>query len=341
MAKQTFTTGSVLTATQMNDLQTNDFNWTVNQKTTSYVLVASDKGTRIEMNSGSATTVTVNTGLFTAGDTLFIQNIGAGVCTITAGTATVQKSSNASLALAQYQGGYLYFISASNAVFFADAGFTSPLTTKGDLFTWDTGNARLAVGSNGQVLQADSTAATGLKWAAAPAGSKTYSLVNSGGTALTGAATITVSGITGDDLLILVIGASSASAFSSIAVRFNADTGSKYSLAGPLISAPSTYSATYLGRNSSAPDSLTAAYLGVLSSNAASSLGGYLRIFGCKSTGLKPYICAGSAGDSGGNGHQSYISGGTYSATAAITSISLFSDTGNFDAGTVYVYEAQ
>lgn len=126
MAKQTFTTGSVLTATQMNNLQANDYNWELNGQTASYVLVAADAGKRVQMNAAGSTTITVNTGLFTAGDSVIIQNIGAGTCTVTAGTATVNKATNASLALAQYQGGTLYFVSASSAIFFPfDVGSTA------------------------------------------------------------------------------------------------------------------------------------------------------------------------------------------------------------------------
>ena len=43
-------------------------------------------------------------------------------------------------------------------------GSASPLTTKGDLYSFDTDNARLPVGTNGQILVADSNEATGLKW---------------------------------------------------------------------------------------------------------------------------------------------------------------------------------
>jgi hypothetical protein len=55
----------------------------------------------------------------------------------------------------------------------AGASATTVVTTKGDLLTYDTTAARLGVGSNDQVLTADSTAATGLKWATPAAGGMT------------------------------------------------------------------------------------------------------------------------------------------------------------------------
>jgi hypothetical protein len=47
----------------------------------------------------------------------------------------------------------------------------TPLTTKGDIFTFTTIDARLGVGANGTVLTADSAEATGLKWATPSGGS--------------------------------------------------------------------------------------------------------------------------------------------------------------------------
>ena len=53
----------------------------------------------------------------------------------------------------------------------------TPLTTKGDLFGFDTADARIPVGTNGHILTADSTQSLGVKWAA-PASGVTFAGVS-------------------------------------------------------------------------------------------------------------------------------------------------------------------
>lgn len=56
--------------------------------------------------------------------------------------------------------------------------YTSPLTTKGDVLAFSTVPARLPVGTNGQVLTADSTQTTGVKWAAGGGGASSTGLAD-------------------------------------------------------------------------------------------------------------------------------------------------------------------
>ena len=222
MAKQTFTTGQVLTAAQMTSLQETAMGGgPATAKTASYVLVAADAGTTVAMNAAGATTITVNTGLFAAGDTVFIQNLGAGACTVTAGTATVATAG--SLILPQNDAGILYFTATGAAIFYdyIQAGAVSPLTTKGDLYTFGTSDTRLGVGANNTVLTSDSAEATGLKWATPSSGGMT--LIST--TTLSGAST-SVSSIpaTYVNLYVIIRNFDPSTDAASLSMKFNAHT---------------------------------------------------------------------------------------------------------------------
>lgn len=64
--------------------------------------------------------------------------------------------------------------SGATAPEWATTADQTPLTTKGDLFGFDTADARIPVGTNGHILTADSTQSLGLKWAAPAAAGFTF-----------------------------------------------------------------------------------------------------------------------------------------------------------------------
>jgi len=331
MAKQTFTTGQVLTAAQMTSLQQTAMGGgSTTAKTTSYVLVAADAGTTVAMNAAGSTTITVNTSLFSAGDSVFIQNWGAGTCTVTAGTATV--TTHGSLALAQWEGGTLYFTSSSAAIFFdisQSTGMTNPLTTTGDTIYSSSGStpARLGIGSTGQVL----TVASGIpSWATASSGGMT--LINSGGTTLTGAS-VSISSIpaTYKELYVYIENALPATNDTQIRMRFNSDTNTVYSSIRSVDTSITKNDTSSLGLAFNISN--TAATTGI----AIARIPNYFN-----TVAPKNFTCFSQATYSS-NTAQWLVSQvtGVYNSTSAISSITLFPASGNWTSGTAYVYGVQ
>lgn len=83
----------------------------------------------------------------------------------------------------------------------------TPLTTKGDLFGFDTADARIPIGTDGHILTADSTQSLGLKWAAPAGGGKVLQVV----AATYSTTQTTTSGTYADSSLTATITPSSAS----------------------------------------------------------------------------------------------------------------------------------
>ena len=105
----------------------------------------------------------------------------------------------------------------------------SIVDAKGDIITATADNtpARLAVGTNGQTLVADSTASTGLKWATpASGGWTTLETITLSGTSVTTSATLS-----GYKQIVLQLSNGAASANASIRLRVNGITTSYYGMA--------------------------------------------------------------------------------------------------------------
>ena len=159
-----------------------------------------------------------------------------------------------------------------------------------------------------------------------------YQLINAGGTALTGAATITVSGISGkNNLMIVAQGVSGVNASPYISFRFNSDDTS------------GNYQYTYIGATATTTPfngytSTSEVFTCRVGNSASDTANSYLQVLGANATGLKTFWGIGVG--NGSSTPQTWTVNGVYKGTSAITSVSILSDVGNFDAGTIFVYGA-
>lgn len=207
------------------------------------------------------------------------------------------------------------------------------IDAKGDLIagTADDTFSRLAIGTNNQVLTADSAAATGMKWAtpATPATNKTFSLLSS---ASASGQTYTVSGLSGYDVIMLSVYPLSANGDFQARIRLNSDNTAKYSQTGLAL-----YSTTYSADRAGNIDDTS--FILMTGGQAAYNFEGGIMIYGANSTGPKlvqTWAACGSAGTT------SFITQGWYTGTSAISSISLLNTVGSntWDNGTVRIWGA-
>jgi hypothetical protein len=219
-------------------------------------------------------------------------------------------------------------------------GMTNPMTTTGDTIYSSSGStpARLGIGSTGDVL----TVAGGVpSWAApaTPSTAENWTLLNTGGTALTGSATITISGITGQNKLWVMINAASiVNSGGYLSVLINNDNTAKYATQGRNDVPQATYSASSFGATGSNLNVASNFEVAGWANNADSTARVSMMINGANSSGAKIVNSISGVAPGSGANPRHYAFQGVYTGSSTISSLVFKSDNGNFDAGTVYVY---
>jgi hypothetical protein len=203
----------------------------------------------------------------------------------------------------------------------------NPGTTAGDVdyYTTSTAKARVGIGTAGQVLTVNS-GATAPEWAAPASGGMT--LINTGGTTLSGAST-DVSSIPGTyrNLYVVVLNARPATDGSGCMVRVNADANTRYARGTYAFTGGVAFSATswrlYGDTDNGASNSIGTFEI---FEYADTSIWKTAKLYGVSNDVTTPTNAAVS------------MQYGLYNQTTAITSLRFFPDAGNWTSGTVFVY---
>ena len=148
--------------------------WSSGFATNAYGIYLDDSGfknylggtTRVGGSSYVAPTEALDvTGSGRFSSSIKLEDPGAGTDVITIQAPTLTAPYTLTLPVDDGAPGELLSTNGSGVLSWAPPAVTSPLTTKGDLYTYDTDNTRLPVGLNDEVLMADSSTSTGLKYA--------------------------------------------------------------------------------------------------------------------------------------------------------------------------------
>jgi hypothetical protein len=198
---------------------------------------------------------------------------------------------------------------------------------KGDIIAATAADAvaRLAVGANDTVLTADSSTATGLKWAT-PAAGGGITLLST--TSLTGTET-TISSISGSytNLYIIVEGVYSSGTL--FQMYLNSDSTSNYNTWGMIGTGADDRSGQATSQN-------RIGFLGKNSSGASNAFSASINIYNYASSDNKSWN-AFSSGKNSSDQRTGTVASGSYSG-AAVTSIKFDLDGSSFGGGTAKVY---
>lgn len=238
-------------------------------------------------------------------------------------------------AIASPQEGMISYLKDTNAIEYysgsawvAVGGSSSPLTTKGDLFGYSTTNARVPVGTNGQVLTADSAEALGVKWAS-PAASGGWTSLASGSLSGSG---LTLSSISGSyKNLRLVIRNAQFSNSTEPQIRIAGVSTNNYSRVAIMndnttgvVSGNAAVNGIYTTYNTPKPDTVGTWII---------DFPDYANTTSTKVVSCQARYVSGAAG----NAAENCWTTGSYNSTAAISEIN-FVHTVTFNAGTYILY---
>lgn len=213
--------------------------------------------------------------------------------------------------------------SAIDSTVFTNAGAATQkatLTTKGDIYAASAAStpARVAVGTNGQVLTADSTASTGIKWATPATNGRSWTQLATG--SLTGAS-VNLSSLSGyDNYLVIGINVSCVTGDDNLRIRLNG--------------ASTNYLTQGFNGGSNATNTTGAGRTGIGFSVTTGAF--TFEINGCLSTtGYKNYSFCGFRSQSTTGGAAQT---GIFTDNTAVTTINIQMESYDFDNGTYYLY---